>query len=72
MELALSDLVVVEVRADDACLPSLVDQKDHPEHLGLELLVTDGLSRDGEGVAEKLLWVLGCLDCLLNGVDTAG
>lgn len=72
MEVALCDLKVVEVGADDACLPTLVDQKDHSENLSLELLVANGLSCNRECVAEKQFWGLRALDSLLDGVDSAG
>jgi hypothetical protein len=71
VEVALSDLKVVEVGADDAGLPALVDQKDHSEHLSLELFVANSLSRDCERVAEKQLWSLGALNGLLDGIDSA-
>lgn len=50
----------------------MVNQKDHSEHLCLEILVTNGLSRDRESVAEKQLWGLGALNGLLDGIDSAG
>lgn len=67
VEMALSNLEEVKVRP----VVSLVDQEDHPQHFSFEFLVANGVVRNREGVAQKVLPLVRALDSLLNGIDTS-
>lgn len=69
MELALGDFVVVEFTF--ASLTSLVDQEDHAEDFGTELLILNSVNCDGENVAKHCFWVGTLLDGLLNSVNSS-